>query len=122
MLEVQAKPGKNQLHLRHLGPLVEADAQRYGEAILREMDRLRPGFDVIIDLTRSGPLGPTLVAQAQMLMRESKARGVSRHVIIVGGAQTATVQMERLSREMGHEGFLAASWEEAERLLERRRL
>jgi hypothetical protein len=122
MLDVWADVEKNRLFLRHLGPLDAADAQKHAESILREMSRLRPGFDVLVDLTRAGgPLEPTQMQYAQQLMVEANARGVARHVFIVGRAG-ATIQLERMARQMGHEGFLAASQEEAERLLERKRV
>lgn len=118
MFEVQALVGKNRLVVRIWGEIDDAEARQVGDAAVKAIERLRPGFDVMSDLTGLAPVTPEGLAQLRRIIEVAQARGVRRVVRVVGRSVDAALQFERISRELGHEAYLAFSLEEAERLLD----
>ncbi|WP_224365308.1 hypothetical protein [Hyalangium versicolor] len=118
VVDVQANVGKNRLFIRIEGRLDDAQARSIADAIIKEMDRLRPGFDVVSDLTQAEPLGPEGSAQLKRVLEAQRERKYGRAVRIVGRSTQTALQFARDSKEMQHEPHLAFSLEEAERLLD----
>jgi cytosine/adenosine deaminase-related metal-dependent hydrolase len=118
VFEVQALVGKNRLVVRIWGEIDDAEARQVGDAAVKAIERLRPGFDVMSDLTGLAPVTPEGLAQLRRIIEVAQARGVRRVVRVVGRSVDAALQFERISRELGHEAYLAFSLEEAERLLD----
>lgn len=117
-VEIESDVGKNRIYIRIEGRLDDADAPGVGDAIIREMDRMRPGFALISDLTRAEPMGPQGVEQLKRIITASRERKVGQTIRIVGRAAQAALQFARTSKEYQHEPYLAFSREEAERLLD----
>ena len=117
-VEIQADIGKNRIFIRVEGRLEDADAPGVGDAIIRAMDRMRPGFALISDLTQAEPMGPKGVEQLKRVITASRERHVGRTVRIVGKSAQTALQFARTSKEYQHEPYLAFSREEAERLLD----
>jgi MFS superfamily sulfate permease-like transporter len=117
-VEIQADIGKNRVFIRIQGQLDDADAPGVGDAIIRAMDRMRPGFALISDLTEAEPMGPQGVEQLKRVITASRERKVGQTVRIVGRAAQAALQFARTSKEYQHEPYLAFSREEAERMLD----
>lgn len=118
MYEVQALVGKNRLVVRIWGDIDDAEARQVGDAAVKAIERLRPGFDVMSDLTGLSPVTPEGVVQFKRIIEAARARGIRRVVRVVGRSVDAALQFERVSRELGHEAYLAFSLEEASRLLD----
>lgn len=118
MYEVQALVGKNRLVVRIWGEVGDDEAREVGDAVVKAIERLRPGFDTISDLTGLAPITAEGKAQLKRLIEIQRARGLRRVVRVVGRSVDAALQFERTSREVGHEAHLAFSMEEAERLLD----
>lgn len=118
MFEVEALVGKNRLVVRIWGEIGDDEARQVGDATAKAIERLRPGFDTISDLTGLAPVSPEGLAQLKRIIEMQRARGVRRVVRVVGRSVDAALQFERTSRELGHEAHLAFSMEEAERLLD----
>jgi hypothetical protein len=118
VVDVQANVGKNRLFIRIEGRIEDAQAKSVADAIIKEMDRLRPGFDVVSDLTKAEPLGPEGSAQLKRVLEEQRARKFGRGVRIVGRSAQTALQFARDSKDSHHEPYLAFSREEAERLLD----
>jgi len=117
-VEIQPDIGKNRLYIRIDGRLEDAEARAVGDEIIRAMDRLRPGFALISDLTQAEPMGPEGVEQLKRIIAVSRERKVGQTVRIVGRAAMAALQFARTSKQYQHEPYLAFSREEAERLLD----
>lgn len=117
-VEVHVDVGKNRLFIRIDGRLEEAEAPSVGDSIIQAMERLRPGFALISDLTDAEPLGPVGVEQIKRLITGSRERKVGKTVRIVGRSAQIALQFARTSKEYQHEPYLAFSREEAERLLD----
>jgi hypothetical protein len=117
-VEIHADVGKNRIYVRIHGRMEDADAPRVGDAIIQAMDRMRPGFSLISDLTQAEPVGPQAIEQLKRVITASRERKVGRTVRIVGKSAQAALQFARTSKEYQHEPYLAFSREEAERLLD----
>ena len=118
MFEVEARVGKNRLLVRIWGDVDDAEALRIGDAAVAALERLRPGFDVVSDLSGAVRAPPQAMAQLKRIIEAARARGIRRVVRVVGRSVDAALQFERVSRELGHEAYLAFSLEEASRLLD----
>jgi hypothetical protein len=110
--------GKNRLFIRIYGRLDDSKAESVADSIIQQMDRLRPGFDVVTDLTDAEPLGPEGVVQLKRVMEAHIARKSRRTVRIVGRSTKAALQFARTGKEFRHEPYLCFSREEAERWLD----
>ncbi|MBZ4419537.1 hypothetical protein [Myxococcus sp. RHSTA-1-4] len=118
MFEVEARVGKNRLVVRLWGEIDDAEALRVGDAAVAAMDRLRPGFDMVSDLSGVTRVPPQAAGQLRRIIESGRARGFRRVVRVVGRSLEAAVVFERTSRAIGHEAHLAFSLEEAEQLLD----
>jgi hypothetical protein len=117
-VDIHANVGKNRLFIRIEGRLDDAQARSVADTIIKEMERLRPGFDVVSDLTKAEPLGPEGSAQLKRVLEAQRERKYGRAVRIVGKSAKTALQFARDSKEFHHEPYLAFSMEEAERLLD----
>ncbi|WP_343073617.1 hypothetical protein [Pyxidicoccus fallax] len=118
MFEVEAQVGKNRLVVRLWGDIDEAEAFRIGDAAVAAMERLRPGFDMLSDLSGVTKLPEKATGQLQRIVEAARTKGFRRGVRVVGRSVEAALLFERRSRLLGHEVHLAFSLEEAERLLD----
>lgn len=118
VVDIHADVGKNRLFIRIEGRIDDTEAKSVADAFIREMDRMRPGFDVVSDLRTAELLGPEGVNQLKRILEASRERKCRRTVRIVGKAAQTALQFSRTSKEMQHEAYLAFSLEEAERLLD----
>ncbi len=118
MFEVEARVGKNRLLVRIWGDVDDAEALRIGDAAVAALERLRPGFDVVSDLSGAARAPPQAMAQLKRIIEAARARGLRRVVRVVGRSVDVALVFERTSRALGHEAYLAFSVEEAERLLD----
>jgi hypothetical protein len=117
-VEFQADVAKNRLFIRIEGRVDDGEVRSFADAIIKEMERLRPGFDVVSDLTQAEPLGPVGSAQLKRVVEAQRERKYGRAVRIVGRSAKVALQFARDTKELNHEPYLAFSREEAERLLD----
>jgi anti-anti-sigma regulatory factor len=118
VVDTEVDVGKNRLFVRVEGRVDDSQAKSIADSIIKEMERLRPGFDMVTDLTQAEPLGPEGVAQFKRLLEAHRAKRAGRAVRIVGRSAQVALQFARTSKEYQHEPYLAFYREEAERLLD----
>lgn len=118
VVDTEVDVGKNRLYVRVQGRLDDSEAKSVADSIIQKMERLRPGFDVVTDLTQAEPLGPEGVVQLRRLMEAHLARKSRRTVRIVGRSTQVALQFARAGKEIQHEPYLCFSREEAERWLD----
>ena len=93
--EFRADGSKNRLYLRMSGFFREAEGPEMLHRLVGELDKLRRGFDVVLDM---GGLRAGSPETAQMLHRAAaliKDRGRRRGVWIVGTSATTLLQFKR---------------------------
>jgi hypothetical protein len=118
MHTVRADQTANRLFITLEGTITEKDAEETVDLIFREVLKLRPGFDVITDLTKYkiGHLGAT--KSLGHAMEFLKVKGVRRVVWIVGRSKAALLQFARATiRSKGYKVMYVTSLEAAENKL-----
>ena len=118
VVDIDVDVGKNRIFLCVRGRVDDTEAKSIADSIIKEMDRLRPGFDIVTDLSRAEPLGPEGVSQFKRLLEAHRERKAGRTVRIVGRSAQVALQFARTSKELQHEPYLCFSREEAERWLD----
>jgi anti-anti-sigma regulatory factor len=118
VVDTEVDVGKNRLYVRVQGRIDDAEVKSIADSIIKQMERLRPGFDVVTDLTQAEPLGPEGVVQLKRLVEAHLSRKSGRTVRIVGRSAQVALQFARTSKELQHEPYLCFSREEAERWLD----
>lgn len=118
MFEVEARVGKNRLVVRLWGEIDDAESQRIADAAIAAMERLRPGFDMLSDLSGVTRIPSQAAEPLRRIIEAARTRRFRRGVRVVGRSVDAALLFERISRGIGHEAYLAFSLEEAEQLLD----
>lgn len=115
--KVRADVRKNRLYLVLDGFFNESEAKEIADRTIREVQKLRPGFDVINDISNFKPTsqqGADQIKRAGIFVRNY---GVGRLIRVVPSASIGSMQFTRKSREAGYDAEVASSVEEAERML-----
>lgn len=118
MLKIKADRTKNRLYVKLDGFFGEDDVKIAGNQIIREAASLRPGFDVINDVSGFKPVKPEVSDHIVHIQQEVKKMSVGRVVRVVGDNALAKMQLSRTSREAGYNAYAVATSEEAEHLLD----
>jgi hypothetical protein len=116
----RADLARNRLYVGISGFLEVREATESTSACLAAARRLRQGFDIITDIADAKPVNDDvaqLLGAAQLEIAKLKPRRVVR---VVGKARIAALQMERTSRVAGYGTDVAATVEDAEKLLEKK--
>ncbi len=117
MAEIRIDDAKNRLYIKLKGFYTGEEAKKVTEEFLEELKKLKPGFDIINDITEfktSPPEATAELARAQEMALEHKA---GRIVRIIGGQPTGRLQFERIGRQTGTVAANVSSLEEAEQIL-----
>jgi len=118
MHEARTDQSKNQLYIT-LGGFSSVDqVGQTVQEVKQAVQNLKPGFDVITDVSTYRPARPevaTAIQQMQLFLRQA---GMRRVVRVLSSSAIASMQFSRLGKEAGYEAEHAASVAEAEKLLE----
>jgi hypothetical protein len=115
--EVRADIRKNRLYLALNGFFDEDEAKEAADKTIREVKKLRPGFDVINDITAFKPAsqrGAEEIKRAALFVQQ---HGVDRIIRIVPSTTIGSIQFSRKSGEVGYDADVVSSVEEAEKIL-----
>src|SRR5262249_19045495 len=119
-LEARADLVRNRLYMRLTGFMAEADARKAADAVIAEMQKLRPGFAIINDIRELKPVSPEASDQLKRTQEAAVKLGYSRAIRVVGDQLITHLQWTRtLKAAHGHEIETAPTVDEAERMLER---
>jgi hypothetical protein len=121
---IYAQVEKNRLYIQLVGKITFENIQRAADLTIEETRKLRPGFDVITDITRFVPLSKQdaqEINRAQLFIKNS---GVGRIIRVVDmkANLVANLQFERTGKEAGYtvNPDIAGSKEEAEKKLDQK--
>lgn len=119
MQKVIAEPRKNRLYIALSAMMSQTDTERLVAAVLRESAKLKPGFDVISDISnfRNGDSsGVPLLGKAMSFLQ---SLGVGRVIRVVGGSKEGLLQFALATKEVnGYPVRYVVSLAEAEEMLE----
>ena len=118
---IYANVSKNRLYLILHGFFTDDEVRKANERAIAEIKKLRPGFDIINDISDfkpATPVGAEDIKRSQIFANE---RGAKRIFRVVGkdmvASAIATMQFSRTSHTAGYEADIVATVEEAEKLL-----
>jgi hypothetical protein len=120
MYELKVDKGKNRLHLRMWGFVDAAQTKKCADHVLAEVKNLRPGFDVINDITDFKPTVEEAVTEIQRALAGLVKAGMRRSVRISPRESSVTsMQFSRAKREAHVDNQVATvkTLEEALKLL-----
>ena len=112
---------KNRLYVTLKGAVSEAESQQIADKVIEVIKKLKPGFDVITDISEFEPATQKAAESLLLVHKALIEQGVNRIVRVVGKELKATVgkiQFERTSRNAGIVADSVNSIEDAERLLD----
>jgi hypothetical protein len=115
--EIRSNVTRNALFVRLEGFLTDTEAVEVADKVIAELERLRPGFDAITDITHFKPGSAKVASELMRTQQAYKAHGIRRVIRIVGESVVAKMQFQRTGEEVGLEMAYVSSFEEAEKLL-----
>jgi len=114
---VKADVAKNRLYLSAEGFLTPEQNQESGDRVIAELNKLKPGFDMITDLSKMEVTTQEGLQTFARLSKSFEAMNRKRSIVVMDDA-IARMQIGRTGRETGRQAEYAASVEEAERILD----
>ncbi|HSM50344.1 MAG TPA: hypothetical protein VLA75_02980 [Thermoanaerobaculia bacterium] len=94
--ECRVDAAKNRLYIRLRGFFRENEVGPLEGTLREALDRLRPGFDVITDVSEFKPANPAAAEAIRRGGEMVKARGRRHAVRVVGGFVAGLLQFKRL--------------------------
>ena len=119
--DIRADIRKNRLYLRLCGFMSTDEAKQVYDTIMKEIQKLRPGFAVINDIRELKPTFQGATEHMRRAQEESFKRGQGRVIRVVGDQTVTHTQWTRtLKAAQGQEAKaeIATSVEDAERMLD----
>lgn len=117
MFQVVADVGKNRLYLTLGGHFSSEERRRIAESITQEVAKLRPGFDLINDISQAHPTDEWGLKELMRVQRFLRSLGL-RRVVRVTKMLLTELQVERVSKQTGCHSIIMPSLEKAEKLLD----
>lgn len=118
-VEIRISLTKNRLYVRMIDVLQESESADAANRVIAEMLKLRPGFDVITDITTFKPSSAKALADIMRTQKAYRDHGIRRLVRIIGRDVIAKMQARRTGQEAAAlDADYVHSLEEAERLLD----
>lgn len=117
MFQVASNSGKNRLYITLAGYLEEPERKAAMKAVVAEAGTLRPGFDVISDISGLHPSNQEGFKDLLRTRSALKLKGVGR-VIRVVKIPLSRIQLARVSEAAGYDAEEVESLEAAEQLLD----
>lgn len=122
MFEVHINMAKNRLYITLKGFMSDEEVRDAANEVIKNADKLRPGFDVVNDLSEMKVAtqdGAKEIARAQHYLA---GKGVNRVIRVVVNSVTKT-QFNRTGKAAGYskDADTASSVEEADKMLDENR-
>ena len=117
MFQVTANAEKNRLYITLQGHLEPAERQVAIKAVMAAVAELRPGFDIIDDLSALHPTDAAGLRELVRLQSALKIKGL-RTVVRIVRIPLTRIQFDRTAQDTGWAFETAASLEEADARLD----
>lgn len=118
-LEVRSDIFKNRLYVTLDGYFTDDETKEAADRVIQETKKLKPGFDVINDISRFKPASPNGAEDIRRVTQYFADHGLRRAIRIAPSSYFTANQFARISRETGYNAEIAASTNEAERMLDK---
>ena len=100
------------------GFIQEDEAKQIVDKYIAELSKLKPGFDVIADISGAKPATAKAAEEIRRIQTYFVEHGVNRVIRITGDAVLTQMQLDRVAKEVGFAANTATSVEEAARILD----
>ena len=115
--EVWIDTTQNRLYTRAKGFFTAAEVEKTIKPILEELGKVKPGFDVISDVSELSVGTPKAIEVMHRIFDIYVQKKFGR-IVFVMGESLARMQITRVAKEKGINLEIANSIEEAERMLD----
>ena len=118
MYTVRVDVVKNRLYVTLSGFFSLEEIKRCGDETIAATQRLRPGYDVVTDITQFKAGTPEVAEDIKRVQHHFQTSGARQGVRIVGENAIAKLQFRRTGTDARYNSVNVATLEEAERLLD----
>jgi hypothetical protein len=115
--KIYSNVSKNRLYIILRGFLPDATLDVASQEVIKEINKLNPGCDVITDISTFKPATSHGADQIKKTQQHLAAHKPKRVIRVVGTEALAEMQMARLSKEAGYVADAATTVADAEKLL-----
>ena len=98
--------------------MTDTEVDVTANTITAELQKLKPGFDVINDISSFKPASAQVTEKIVGVQRLVKESGVRRVIRVVGQGGLAATQLARTGKEAGYGADTVATGEDAEKALD----
>ena len=119
MYTVRADTVKNRLYVTLVGFFSVEEIKRCGDETIEATKKLRPGYDVVTDITQFKPGVPEVAHDIERVQAHFRKSGARQGVRIVGGNVVSGIQFKRTGAHAEYNSVNVPSLEAAEELLSR---
>lgn len=115
---VKADTENNILFIKLIGVISKAHAEELKELIMRRVNKLQPGFDIINDMTNFRLANGEALAIAEEVMKHLMTLEIGKIVRVVGSSQNAVIQAADVTKKIeGYQASYVPTMKEAYNLL-----
>ena len=119
MFSVRVDTVKNRLYVTLVGFFTLEEMKRCGDETIEATKKLRPGYDVVTDITQFKPGTPEVAKDVERVQVHFRKSGARQGVRIVGGNALSGMQFKRTGTHAEYNSVNVPSLEAAEELLDR---
>ena len=117
MYSIRVDALKNRLYVTLEGFFSLEEMKRCGDETIEATKKLRPGYDVVTDITQFKPGPPEIAKDIERVQMHFRKSGARQGVRIVGGSVLSGMQFRRTGTQAGYNSVNVASLQDAEEFL-----
>ena len=117
MYKVHADTVRNRVYITLAGFLSLEEAKKCGDETIALTKKLKPGYDVITDITEFKPGTQDVAKDIERVQQHFKSSGARRGVRVVGQNAPSSMQFSRTGKSAGFDAINVATMAEAEKVL-----
>jgi hypothetical protein len=118
MYKIRTDTLKNRLYVTLVGFFSLEEMRKCGDETIAATDKLRPGYDVVTDITQFKPGTPEVAEDIKRVQAHFHTSGARQGVRVVGGNAISGMQFRRTGSAADYQSVNVATLEEAEKLLD----
>ena len=118
MFTVTADVAKNRLYVTLVGFFDYKQMKECTNLTIVELGKLKPGFDVITDISQFKPLGQDTLVEVERAQAQFKKSGIRYGLRVEGRAKLTSAQFSRIGKNVDYIPDTVETIEEAEKLLD----
>jgi hypothetical protein len=117
MYTIRADTLKNRLYVTLAGIFTLEEMRRCGDETIEATKKLRPGYDVVTDITQYKVGSPEVAKDIERVQAHFRKSGARQGVRVVGASVISGMQFRRTGAQADYNSVNVASLQDAEELL-----